>query len=124
MQNSGVTKMNAKEVEDKISKDQSVVERLCFQLQDYSTVMRLNRAYEAARASIERAAPTHEIVHARRFSKSRRALNIELMKREYADGQSLRQLAAKHKVDRKTVALQLRKAGVVLRKPSSNVWRG
>jgi hypothetical protein len=119
MQDSEVIKMNAKEIED-----QSAVERLHFQLQDYSTVMRINRAYEAARASIEHGSPTHKIVHARRPSKARRALNIELLKREYTDGQSLRQLAATHKVDRKTAASRLRKAGVTLRLPSCNVHRG
>jgi DNA invertase Pin-like site-specific DNA recombinase len=55
------------------------------------------------------------------LSPARRRLNIDVLIAQYEAGRSLRELATEHGVDRKTVALQLRKAGVVLRLPGCNV---
>jgi hypothetical protein len=51
-------------------------------------------------------------------------MDIKEVSADYAAGQSLRGLAAKYGVDRKTVALQLKKAGISLRLPACNVQRG
>jgi hypothetical protein len=59
-----------------------------------------------------------------RLSPYRRRLKIEVLVEGYKAGESLRELAAKYGVDRKTVALQLRKAGVELRLPGCNVYTG
>jgi hypothetical protein len=59
-----------------------------------------------------------------RLSPSRRKMDIKVVSADYKAGGSLQELAAKHGVDRKTVALQLTKAGVDLRKPGCNVWIG
>lgn len=55
------------------------------------------------------------------LSPARRALDVNELALEYKAGRSLRQLAAKYGIDRKTVALQLRKVGVPLRSPGCNV---
>jgi hypothetical protein len=50
---------------------------------------------------------------------------IKAMTDDYIkEGKSTRELAAKYKINRKTVALQLKKAGVTLRLPQCNVWTG
>jgi hypothetical protein len=59
-----------------------------------------------------------------KLSPARRSMEIYKLAEGYEAGQSLRQLAAKYCVDRKTIALQLRKVGVKLRLPGSNVHRG
>jgi hypothetical protein len=56
-----------------------------------------------------------------RMSPSRRKMDIKVVAVDYKAGGSLRELAAKYGVDKKTVALQLRKAGVELRLPGCNV---
>jgi hypothetical protein len=100
------------------------VRGLMLSLQDPWTRRRVNEVYEAARQVMEHGKPRRDLITPQRFKRIRRMPSAELLKREYAKGQSLRQLAVKHKVDRKTVASRLRKAGVKLRKPSCNVWKG
>jgi hypothetical protein len=58
-----------------------------------------------------------------RLSPSRRKMSIKDISADYEAGGSLRELAAKYGVDKKTVALQLKRAGVKLRLPGCNVWR-
>jgi hypothetical protein len=58
------------------------------------------------------------------LSPARRKMNIKTVAADYEAGGSLRELAAKYGVDKKTVALQLRKVGVELRLPGCNVQVG
>jgi len=58
------------------------------------------------------------------LSPSRTKLKIEVLVEDYKAGGSLRELAAKYGIDKKTVALQLRKAGVELRLPGCTVHVG
>jgi hypothetical protein len=62
--------------------------------------------------------------HKTLLSPARRRLNVDVLIAQYEAGKSLRELAVEHGVDKKTVALQLKKAGVVLRSPACNVQRG
>jgi hypothetical protein len=59
-----------------------------------------------------------------RLPPSRRKMDIKRVAADYAAGGSLRELAAKYGIDKKTVALQLRKAGVELRLPGCTVHVG
>jgi hypothetical protein len=58
------------------------------------------------------------------MSPSRKKPKIEMLISDYQAGGSLRELARKHGIDKKTVALKLRKAGVELRLPGCNVHVG
>lgn len=56
-----------------------------------------------------------------RLSPARRALDIDELTGNYKAGWSLRQLAQKNGICRDTVTLQLRKAGITIRRPGCNV---
>jgi hypothetical protein len=51
-------------------------------------------------------------------------MNIKEIAAGYGAGWSLRELAAKDGIDKKTVALQLKKSSVVLRLPQYNIRAG
>jgi hypothetical protein len=58
------------------------------------------------------------------LSPARRKMNIKAVVADYEAGASLRELATKYGVDKKTVALQLREVGVELRLPGCNAHIG
>ena len=102
--------------------------RLCLMLQNLPASIKIQRAYQSLHGmqdpiELKYATKWDDPLPKRkpRLSPSRRKLKIEVLVADYEAGGSLRELAAKYGVNRKTVALQLRKAGVVLRLPACNV---
>jgi hypothetical protein len=103
--------------------------RLCLRLQNFSDASRIQRAYQSLHGiqdPIEAKYRTQwdNPLPKRRFSPSRRKMDIKDVAADYTAGQSLRELATKYGVDRKTVALRLRKSGVELRLPRCNLHVG
>jgi hypothetical protein len=96
----------------------------CLAVQNFSTARNIQKLYQTIhklkdQANVE---PTQErVTHASRLSPARRALSIDALAADYKSGWSLRQLAEKNGIHRETVTLQLRKVGVVIREPGSNV---
>jgi hypothetical protein len=113
--------------EDQSSEEDYLV-RLCLQLQNFSYARRIQRLYQNLqdlKGGYE-LNPIREQRHKPklRLSPSRRKMDIKDVTADYKAGGSLRELAAKYGVDRKTVALQLRKVGVTLRLRGCNVQSG
>jgi len=103
--------------------------RLCLLLQNLASVIKMQRAYQSLHGMqdpIEAKYATRwdDPLPQHRQSPALRKLNIKVVAAEYEAGQPLRELAAKFGVDRNTVALRLRKAGVILRLPACNVYIG
>ena len=110
--------------------DDDIMVHLCLRLQNFSDKMRVQRAYQSLHGMQDPIEAKYlarwndDPLHKPRLSPYHRKMNIKDLAADYVTGKSLRELAAKYGVDRKTVALQLRKAGVVLRLPGCNVWVG
>ena len=105
--------------------------RLHLMLQNLAGVIKIKRAYQSIHGMqdpIELKYATkwdNPLPHHKpRLSPARRKLDIKGLAADYQTGWSLRELAAKYGIDKKTVALQLRKATVVLRLPGCNVHVG
>ncbi len=113
---------------DAEASDNSLMVHLCLRLQNFSDKMRVERTYQSLHGMQDPfearylARWNDDPLHKPRLSLYRRKINIDDLAADYGAGKSLRELAAKYGVDRKTVALQLRKAAVELRLPGCNVW--
>jgi hypothetical protein len=100
---------------------------LVYRLRMPEVAKRLNRLYQMVQTmetrsvseQVESSPPARLLL-----SPTRRALDTGALAADYTSGGSLRELAAKYGIDRKTVALQLRKSGIALRLPGSNLHRG
>lgn len=101
---------------------------LLLQVQNFSAALRIQKLYQNRQDMKEGIGPVpdqeRQFMPVPRLSPARRMLNIDVLAADYRAGGSLRELAAKYGTDRKTVALQLKKTGVVLRLPRCNLHIG